>query len=88
MEVENLFKVFGFQPNEYWNDDLSIPHLPRRMYTDKAQYKDPLFLLNSEVEHPTIIRDYLRTWRTGAEVRFKLPYYPEEKKPEKSFNYI
>ena len=58
------------------------------MYTDKAQYKDPLFLLNSEVEHPTIIRDYLRTWRTGAEVRFKLPYYPEEKKPEKSFNYI
>ena len=88
MEVENLFKVFGFQPNEFWNDNLENATIPNKFFTDKAQYKDPLFYLNSEVEHPTIIRSYLKNWRAGAEVRFKLPYYPEEKKSGKSFNYI
>lgn len=88
MEVENLFKVFGFQPHEYWNDNLSPARLPGKNFIDKAQYKDPLFLLNSEVEHPSVIRHYLKNWRSGAEVRFKLPYHPEEKKPQKYFNYI
>lgn len=88
MEVENIFKIFGFQPNEYWNDNLGPTRRPVKHFTDKAQYKDPLFNINSEVEHPTIIRSYLRKWRSGAEVRFKLPYYPEEKLPRRSFNYI
>lgn len=88
MELENLFKVFGFQPNEFWNDNLSKSYTPKKIYTDKAQYKDPLYPLNSEVEHPSIIRNYLKNWRSGAEVRFKLPYYPEEKAPQKSFNYV
>lgn len=88
MEVENIFKVFGFTPHELWNDPKNPTYDIGRIYTDKAQYKDPLFKIHSEVEHPTIIRNYLKTWRSGAEVRFKLPYYPEEKKPEASFNYI
>jgi len=88
LEVENLFKIFGFQPHEFWNDDLKKAVFPRKVFTDKAQYKDPLYILNSEVEHPSVIREYLKEWRSGAEVRFKLPYHPEEKKPTKSFNYI
>ncbi len=83
-----MFKIFGFQPNEFWNDNMNEAFIPNKVFTDKAQYKDPLYVLNSEVEHPTVLRQYMKDWRRGAEIRFKLPYYPEEKKPEKSFNYI
>ena len=89
MELENIFKIFGFQPNEFWNDKLGVGYYPKKHLTDKAQYKDPLVFLNSEVEFPTILRKYIKDWRSGAEVRFKLPYYPDEKKQiAKSFNYI
>lgn len=88
MELENTFRALNFQPNEFWNDsNVKSFTYPGRTFTDKAQYKDPFFLMNSEVEQPKVLRDYLRNWRSGAEIRFKMPYYPEEKTPEKSFNY-
>ncbi len=54
---------------------------------DKAQLLDPLFKLYSEVEHPTRMRAYVKKWRSGAEMRFKMPYYPETKTPSNTFKY-
>lgn len=88
LELENTFRALNFTPNEFWNDsNLKITKYPGRNYIDKAQYKDPFFLMNTEVEQPKILRDQLRKWRSGSEIRFKMPYYPEEKTPFKSFNY-
>lgn len=88
MEVENTFKALNFTPNEFWNDsNLKSFKYPGKTFIDKAQYKDPFFLINSEVEQPSMLRDHLRKWRSGTEIRFKMPYYPEEKTPSKSFNY-
>jgi hypothetical protein len=57
-------------------------------FTDKAQMLDPLVNLYSEVEQPTRMREYIKKWRSGAEMRFKLPYYPETKDPSKTFKYV
>jgi hypothetical protein len=85
-----LFKAVGFDAFEQWNDR---PGPKQRMptdkyYIDKAQYNDPLFHLYSEVEHPQKLRQYIQKWRSGPELRFKMPYYPETKEPSKTFNYI
>jgi len=88
LELENTFKALNFVPNEFWNDtNIKSYKIPGKTFIDKAQYKDPFFRLFSEVEQPRMLRDYLEKWRSGVEIRFKMPYYPEEKKPSKSFNY-
>ncbi len=88
MELENTFRALNFTPNEFWNDtNIKSTRHPGKTYIDKAQYKDPFFGMNSEVEQPKVLRNQLARWRSGAEIRFKLPYYPEEKTPSKSFNY-
>ena len=56
-----------------------------RVKVDRAQWNDPLFDLFSEVQHPEVLRKVLADWRKGAEIRFKMPYYPETKKPEQWF---
>lgn len=77
-------------PFEQWNDRDAPIQLKQDTvkYTDKIQYNDPLFHVYSEVEHPTIFRTYIKKWRSGAEMRFKLPYYPDVKEATKTFNYI
>jgi len=64
-----------------------LENIGHHSYTDKAQLNDPLFHLLSEVEQPAMMRKTLKKWRSGAEIRFKMPYYPETKKPEATFNY-
>lgn len=79
----------NFDPFEQWNDEpTNTQKKVLKRYTDKIQYNDPLFHLYSEVEQPGAFRAYLKKWRSGAEIRFKMPYYPETKEPTKSFNYI
>jgi hypothetical protein len=88
LELENTFRALNFTPNEFWNDsNIKKFTLPGKTYIDKAQYKDPFFAMRSEIETPQVLREHIRRWRTGAEIRFKLPYYPEERTPSKSFNY-
>lgn len=55
---------------------------------EAAQINDPLYHLYSEVEQPEALRNVLKEWRKGAEIRSKMPYYPETKKPEKYFEMI
>jgi len=55
--------------------------------TDKLQYNDPLYHLFTEVEHPEALRNVLRKWRSGAEIKFKMPYYPQAKKPNDSLRF-
>ena len=55
--------------------------------TDKFQYTDPLFNMLTEVEHPIVLRSVLRNWRSGSEIKFKMPYYPEAKKPNQSLRF-
>jgi hypothetical protein len=50
-----------------------------------AQMNDPLYHLYSEVEQPEVLRKVLKEWRKGAEIRTRLPYYPETKKPEEKY---
>ena len=56
-------------------------------YADKVQMQDPFYHLLSEVEQPILMRSFISKWRRGAEIRFKLPYYPETKTPQKTFDY-
>jgi hypothetical protein len=87
--MENIFRLVGFVPNEFWNDPARDKPKGRlgRPITDKAQLIDPLYNLLSEVEQPNTMKLYLKEWRSGAEMRFKLPYYPETKKDVQSFYY-
>jgi hypothetical protein len=88
-EIELLFRAVGFNAFEQWADKPAGQQAkPNKYYTDKAQYNDPLYHLYSEVEHPVRLRWYIKRWRSGAEMRFKMPYYPETKDPSKTFTYI
>lgn len=88
-EIEQLFKVLNFEPYEMWNDNNPAKQKSmNRHYTDKAQMIDPLVNLYSEVEQPTKLRSYVKKWRSGAEMRFKMPYYPDTKTADKTFNYV
>jgi hypothetical protein len=49
---------------------------------------DPMVEYYSEVEQPYKLRQYVKKWRTGAEMRFKMPYYPEIKESSKTFSYL
>jgi hypothetical protein len=87
--MENIFKLVGFVPTEFWSDPAARDTLGKtgRPITDKAQLIDPLYQLYSEVEQPNSMRHYIKQWRSGAEMRFKLPYYPEIKTGVKTFHY-
>ena len=88
--MEYIFKAVGFDPFEQWNDEPVKRFIQpvHKYYTDKAQYNDPLYHLYSEVEHPIKLREYIKKWRSGTEMRIKMPYYPETKDAKKTFNYI
>jgi hypothetical protein len=49
---------------------------------------DPLVNLITEVEQPSLMRNYIKKWRSGAEMRFKVPYYPDTLPSSKTFNYV
>jgi hypothetical protein len=49
---------------------------------------DPMVEFYSEVEQPYKLRQYVKKWRTGAEMRFKMPYYPDTKEPSRTFSYL
>jgi len=88
-ETEQLFKVLNFEPYEMWYDSNPGKQMSQgRPFTDKAQMLDPLCTLYSEVEQPSKLRSYVKRWRSGAEMRFRLPYYPETKDPSKTFSYV
>ncbi len=88
-ETEQLFRVLNFEPHELWYDTSApLQRYNNYSYTDKAQMIDPLISLYSEVEQPTKLRSYVKRWRSGAELRFKMPYYPDTKTADKSFNYV
>lgn len=87
--MEQLFKLVGFDAFEQWYENprpTQIKNHPE--YTDKAQMMDPMVEYYSEVEQPYKLKKYVKKWRTGAEMRFKMPYYPETKEPNKTFSYI
>lgn len=89
-EIEQLFKALNFEPDDHWFESSSKLEKKRDVgvpFIDKAQMIDPMVRLLSEVEQPTKYRNYLKKWRSGAEMRFKLPYYPDVKEPSKSFSY-
>jgi hypothetical protein len=89
-ETEQLFKVLDFNADTAWNDPLTPRQVGKEPfnYVDKAQMLDPLVRLYSEVEQPLKLREYVKKWRSGAEMRFKLPYQPNIKPAEKTFSYI
>ncbi len=89
-EIKYLFAAIGFEPYEDWMDPPSrdpFTNLGYHTYVDKVQVQDPFYHLLSEVEQPYVMKDLMRMWRRGTEIRFKVPYYPETKKPEKTFEY-
>jgi len=91
-EIEQIFKILDLDVHSHWiepgrgkkNDENGIP------FTDKAQMLDPMVRLITEVEQPQVMKDYIRKWRSGAEMRFKMPYYPDTLpgSMSKSFNYV
>lgn len=89
-EVEGLFRAINLRADPYfnYNPNLEFRNTNRRPEIDIYQRNDPLHKLVSEVEQPTILRRVLKSWRSGSEIRSKLPYYPETKKPEKYFSLI
>lgn len=90
LEIKQLFWAIGFEPYEDWMDTPGrepFTNLGYHRYIDKVQMQDPFYHLLSEIEQPYVIKDLMRHWRRGAEIRFKVPYYPETKKPEKTFEY-
>jgi len=54
---------------------------------DKFQNDDPLVKTFSEVEHPFVLRTLLTKWRSGSEIKFKMPYYPAAKAPNESLRF-
>lgn len=87
-EIEALFKALDIEPHEDWFDPKTVDRtLKPRYYKEWAQYNDPMYNLLSEVEQPHVLRKVLRDWRSGAEIRFRMPYYPETKKPEAYFTH-
>jgi len=54
---------------------------------DKFQNDDPLVKTFSEVEHPFVLRTLLTKWRSGSEIKFKMPYYPPAKAPNESLRF-
>ena len=83
-------KTVGFVPHPDWYDTLSPDQwkdLSPRRYIDRIQIYDPLYHLYTEIEHPVYLRKKIKDWREGTEIRFKMPYYPDTKTDEKSFEY-
>lgn len=90
LELESLFRLVGFIPIDMWNDPappMSKLKIGLPIF-DKAQLVDPLYNLYSEVEHPDRFKEYISSWRSGAEIRFKMPYYPQTLNAKKTFSYI
>ena len=90
MEIKQLFRAIGFEPYENWMDPPTLEpftNLGYHHYVDKVQVQDPFYHLLSEIEQPYFMKDIIRKWRRGTEIRLKLPYYPETKKPEKTYEY-
>jgi len=90
LEIKEMMKAIGFDPYDNWMDPPgkdNMTHLGHHFYIDKLQRVDPLYHILSEIQHPIILKHMLEEWRRGAEIRFKMPYYPEEKPPSKSFDY-
>jgi len=88
-ELLALFKVNNLTPHELWSHvKAKRNQKPNRIVYEAAQINDPLYHLYSEAEIPEAFRKVLKKWRKGAEIRTKLPYYPETKKPEKYFELI
>ena len=95
-EVLDLMKNLKMEPDALWDHKLApydrksflLLELSKRPIYENAQLNDPLYFLFSEVEQPEAMRKALKEWRKGAEIRVKLPYYPETKKPSKYFEMI
>ena len=88
-EMENLFKLVGFDAFEQWYENpRGTQVFTQPEYTDKAQMIDPMVGFYTEVEQPYKLRQYVKKWRTGAEMRFKMPYYPDTKEPSRTFSYL
>lgn len=87
-EIEALFRALDIEPHEDWFDPKTVDRSLRPKYFKEwAQMNDPMYNLLSEVEQPQILRNVLKKWRSGAEIRLKMPYYPETKKPEPYFTH-
>jgi hypothetical protein len=87
--MEQLFKLVGFDAFEQWFENMrpnQIKNGPE--YVDKAQMMDPMVQYYTEVEQPYKLKNYVKKWRTGAELRFKMPYYPDTKEPSRTFSYL
>ncbi len=89
VEVEQFFRLLDIDIYEQWMDEpRSAQKYKAPELIDKIQKIDPLCGFYTEVQQPHRLKEIVRKWRTGAEIRFKMPYYPETKKSEKTFSYI
>jgi hypothetical protein len=87
--MEQLFKLVGFEAFEQWFENPRRPSVNTEAeYIDKAQMLDPMVNFYTEVEQPYKLRNYVKKWRSGAEMRFKMPYYPDTKEATKTFSYL
>lgn len=85
-EIDGMFKALKIVPDELWDDQFTdVKTAKTRPYYEYAQITDPLYHLISEVEQPEAMRKLLKEWRKGAEIRSKLPYYPETKRVEDGY---
>ena len=87
--MEQLFKLVGFEAFEQWFENPRLAEVNTHAdYIDKAQMIDPMVDFYTEVEQPYKLRRYVKKWRSGAEMRFKMPYYPDTKIATKTFSYL
>lgn len=87
-EIISLFKSVDLKPDAFFDHEKFVKNENVRPEREIYQYNDPLYGLFSEVEQPTVMRRVLKEWRSGSEIRTKLPYYPETKKAEKYHSLI
>lgn len=85
-EIESMFQALKLTPDELWDDpvDKSINQIKRRPYTEFAQVTDPLYHLVSEVEQPEALRNAIKEWRKGVEIRNKFDYQPDTRRASKN----
>ena len=84
--IVSLFNFIIINNNKYYYKLLE--KLNKRPYTSYSQISDPLYSLVSEVEQPEVLRKSLKEWRKGAEIRSKMPYYPDTKQAGDYFHLI
>lgn len=84
-EVSGLFNLLGLQPDYDWKDgqddiENDVHREEAEFFLDNVQKADTMTQVYTDALRPIKLREKLAKWRKGAEIRFKMPYYPRVKK--------